>query len=42
VGRGYADITAELDKFYREYGVDGLFTDFSGTALRVRQTVFGK
>lgn len=42
VGPGYADITAELDKFYREYGVDGLFTDFSGTALRVRQTVFGK
>ena len=42
VAIGYPDITAELEKFFRVYGVDGLFTDFSGTALRVRQAVFGK
>ncbi len=42
VGSGYADITAELEKFYQEYGVDGLFTDFTGTAIKVRQSVFNR
>lgn len=42
VGEGYSDITAELEKFFRVYGVDGLFTDFSGTTFRIRQSVFGR
>jgi glycerophosphoryl diester phosphodiesterase len=35
VGKGYTDVDAELAKFYFEYGVDGLFTDFPDRARAV-------
>jgi len=35
----YPDIAAELKTFFEEYGVDGVFTDFTDIAKRVRDGV---
>lgn len=36
IGKGYASFEAELERYFRELGVDGLFTDFPDQALSVR------
>lgn len=36
VGKGYASFEDEVGRFFTQYGVDGLFTDFPDRALAVR------
>ena len=37
VGEGYPDFEAELERFFDQLGVDGLFTDFPDRAIAVRE-----